>query len=567
MKHQLRFNLRYITQGYKSKLGLLICLILCLTFGSAQETADEPSTNLEEVQAIIEQAMMTDNQLVKLLGAQIKEAAEAQQQIDGLTLSLAAKSQEVADLQAEAESLQAQYATLSTEVDASKQESAALQAQIDESASELQVVIQERDIIQSAFARVQDASDKGKIRIAELEELLATNTTTIEGLETKVATLEAQYQAALIGAETVREEALKLPDLQDRLATVNAESAKLQSHIQRVTNSRDRLKVQHERTLLEIDSFEQAMTDALFRANALEAQLRSVDTSASTQLQNLRRQYADAQSQIFSLEGSLEGARSEVDRLQAIIDGGDSGALSEDLQAKDEEISSLKDQVATLRTTIINLPNSDKLLTLQEERDSLQTELESLQAQLDNLRNSTSTIATTVAENTSSDGSVDSAGVSVNATVLAAALPASSEGTSEGTSENAEVEAGLPELAAPTAASELPTDLDQAKDYATLKLNEYYLFRDRVTDLGANVTLLELNQREEALINLQEAQTNVANLSGAQIYTVQPGDSLSAISSELYGSSVRWEEILTTNNYIIDDPDVIFPGFQLIIPQ
>ncbi len=554
------------------RLGLFCTLlaVLYLSFGTAQESSDDiSSTDIEAVQALIEQAMMTDNQLVKLLGAQIKDAAEAQQEIEGLQLSLDEKTAEVTALETETNTLKSQYANLSGELDSSKQEISGLQEQILERANELQVVIQERDIIQSAFARVQDASDKSKVKIEELETLLSTNTTTIEALETKVKTLEAQYQAALIGAETIKEEALKLPDVQDKLATVTADSARLSSHIERVTNSRDRLKAEHERTLLQIDSFEQSMTDAIFRANALEAQLRSADTSSNSQVQSLRQQYADAQSQIFSLEGSLEGARAEVDRLQTTLDELESGELTANLSAKDDEITSLKDQVATLRTTIINLPNSDKLLSLQQERDALQSELDTLKEQLASLQaNDVSTastaesqeVSTTTVEASDTVDTAEAAPATDQTTDVVATTALAAPLTTNAVDQ-------APDTVTPSAASELPTDLEQAKNYASLKLNEYYLFRDRVTDLGANVTLLELNQREEALINLKEAQSNVANLMGADIYVVEPGDTLTAISSDIYGSINRWEDILTTNNFLIDDPDVIFPGFELIIPQ
>ncbi len=524
----------------KTLLFLALGSVLCFnSFSLAQETTAEPlsTEELANVQELIDQAIKTDNQLVKLLGAQIQDAAEAQQEIDALSASLAAKTQEVATLQTESDNLKSQYAGLSGELDGSKQEVAALQEQIAERANELQVVIQERDIIQSAFARVQDTADKGKVRIAELEELQTTNTATIEGLQERVSSLEAQYQAAIVSAETIKEEALKVPAIQDRLSSLEVENTKLQDHIQRVTNSRNRLKIEHERTLLEIDSFEQAMTDAIFRANALEAQLRSAGSASDGQLQSLRQQYADAQSQIFSLEGSLEGARGEVTRLQSLLEGSEAGELTQNLSTKDAEISSLKDQVATLRTTIINLPNSDQLLTLEQERDTLKQELDTVKAQLSNFQ------------------------------ANAAAASIANSGATTTTTSTVESTPALAAPLVPTAASELPADLDQAKAYATLKLNEYYLFRDKVTDLGANVTLLELNQREEALLNLQEAQSHVANLMGAEIHTVQPGDSLTAISSSIYGSINRWEDILAENSYIIDNPDLIFPGFQLIIPQ
>ncbi len=55
-----------------------------------------------------------------------------------------------------------------------------------------------------------------------------------------------------------------------------------------------------------------------------------------------------------------------------------------------------------------------------------------------------------------------------------------------------------------------------------------------------------------------EAQT------GAQDYTVQPGDNLSKISKHFYGDANKYLEIGKANN--LEDPDKIKVGQKLIIP-
>lgn len=50
----------------------------------------------------------------------------------------------------------------------------------------------------------------------------------------------------------------------------------------------------------------------------------------------------------------------------------------------------------------------------------------------------------------------------------------------------------------------------------------------------------------------------------AATYTVQSGDSLSKIGSN-YG--VSWQKIFEANRDKLDDPDKIFPGQELTIPQ
>jgi nucleoid-associated protein YgaU len=55
-----------------------------------------------------------------------------------------------------------------------------------------------------------------------------------------------------------------------------------------------------------------------------------------------------------------------------------------------------------------------------------------------------------------------------------------------------------------------------------------------------------------------EAQT------GAQDYTVQPGDNLSKISKHFYGDANKYLEIAKANN--LEDPDKIKVGQKLVIP-
>jgi len=52
----------------------------------------------------------------------------------------------------------------------------------------------------------------------------------------------------------------------------------------------------------------------------------------------------------------------------------------------------------------------------------------------------------------------------------------------------------------------------------------------------------------------------------ARTYTVQPGDSLSKISKEYYGSANQYMKIFEANRDKLTDPDKIKPGMELVIP-
>jgi nucleoid-associated protein YgaU len=72
----------------------------------------------------------------------------------------------------------------------------------------------------------------------------------------------------------------------------------------------------------------------------------------------------------------------------------------------------------------------------------------------------------------------------------------------------------------------------------------------------------------QARLELEEAQSEVARLTGARgIYTVQPGDTLTTISNFFYRRAGRWPDILEANSFLIENPNLIYPGMVLIIPQ
>jgi LysM repeat protein len=52
----------------------------------------------------------------------------------------------------------------------------------------------------------------------------------------------------------------------------------------------------------------------------------------------------------------------------------------------------------------------------------------------------------------------------------------------------------------------------------------------------------------------------------ARTYTVRPGDSLSKISQEYYGSANQYMRIFEANRDKLTDPDKIRPGMELVIP-
>ena len=50
-------------------------------------------------------------------------------------------------------------------------------------------------------------------------------------------------------------------------------------------------------------------------------------------------------------------------------------------------------------------------------------------------------------------------------------------------------------------------------------------------------------------------------------YTVQSGDSLSKIAKQVYGDAMKWKALFEANREVIKDPDLIYPGQKIRIPD
>lgn len=52
-----------------------------------------------------------------------------------------------------------------------------------------------------------------------------------------------------------------------------------------------------------------------------------------------------------------------------------------------------------------------------------------------------------------------------------------------------------------------------------------------------------------------------------KFYTIQSGDSLSKIAKSQYGDASKWTALFEANREVIEDPDKIYPGQQIRIPE
>jgi len=64
-----------------------------------------------------------------------------------------------------------------------------------------------------------------------------------------------------------------------------------------------------------------------------------------------------------------------------------------------------------------------------------------------------------------------------------------------------------------------------------------------------------------------EPEPEAAASEGGRTYTVQSGDTLWKISQEMYGNGSKYMKIFEANTPMLENPDRIFPGQELVIPD
>ncbi len=98
--------------------------------------------------------------------------------------------------------------------------------------------------------------------------------------------------------------------------------------------------------------------------------------------------------------------------------------------------------------------------------------------------------------------------------------------------------------------------------------------RLRVAQAGADFSNVVGSSRSVADTSAAGASGSMAHSSpgsdggwSSKTYTVESGDSLSAIAKKFYGDANQYQRIFEANQPMLKDPDKIYPGQVLRIPQ
>jgi nucleoid-associated protein YgaU len=63
------------------------------------------------------------------------------------------------------------------------------------------------------------------------------------------------------------------------------------------------------------------------------------------------------------------------------------------------------------------------------------------------------------------------------------------------------------------------------------------------------------------------SSSSTAGAKGGRIYTIAKGDTLGKIAKQFYGDAKQWKKIHEANKDIIKNPDLIYPGQVIKIPD
>ncbi len=78
-------------------------------------------------------------------------------------------------------------------------------------------------------------------------------------------------------------------------------------------------------------------------------------------------------------------------------------------------------------------------------------------------------------------------------------------------------------------------------------------------------------KKDDDMPDFSDVQSGASSTAPAaevyKTYEVKKGDSLSKIAKRVYGNADAWKRIFEANTDVLKDPDKIFPGQKLKIPQ
>jgi LysM repeat protein/predicted nucleic acid-binding Zn-ribbon protein len=422
--------------------------------------------------------------------------------------------------------------------------------------AELAAAWKETELLKAGLgAQLADANK----RIAIAEAALASKDREIASLQNRLSEA-VRATPAPAAAETASRDLAALRSERDQLqaaATSSArELAELRAAIAKSTSDQTALREKLDRAVQELAATRRTLNLAESESTTLKA---AADRATSERL-TLNAQLETATAELAATRDQLAQARSA--QPAPATDTESVAKLAELATSQAETDAKL---AASLRSFTLQQAEIDRLqkslASIDEERAATADKLAAATAELNTLRPqaSQSAAAATDAENLR----IQLADAQRTASEQAAALAAARQGLADA---RKTVDTATAELVATR------DQLRQSQDQAAAAAVEAQQLRTRLALVGnapSGPSPARPGTPPAVSLNLPPAAPATPAPPPApapRFHTVAPGDSLSKISKQYYGTVTRWNDILQANRDVIRNPDALTLGTQLRIP-
>ena len=126
-------------------------------------------------------------------------------------------------------------------------------------------------------------------------------------------------------------------------------------------------------------------------------------------------------------------------------------------------------------------------------------------------------------------------------------------------------------------------DVDEGKEQEQIQQHVATAFGNKIKGLNVKFDdgTVTLSGEADSPATKQKAVLIAGNVKGVEAvndmltvgepelkyYTIKSGDSLSKIAKEVYGDMHKWNALFDANREVIKDPDLIYPGQIIRIPE
>jgi nucleoid-associated protein YgaU len=119
-------------------------------------------------------------------------------------------------------------------------------------------------------------------------------------------------------------------------------------------------------------------------------------------------------------------------------------------------------------------------------------------------------------------------------------------------------------------------DIKQHVEAADVEVDDLDVaYNDGVVDLAGSAASAEAKERAVIaagnIKGVEQVQADSlqapAQTEDVDFYTIESGDTLSALAKRYYGDAMQYVKIFEANRGIISDPDKIYPGQKIRIPK